>query len=283
MLFWVIFYKNPFIFKNSVLNYERVYHFLKRGNNRMATKEASPRYYEMVINDIKSMIQRGELRQGQKVPSERELAEKFNVSRVPVREALKILEYMGILDSTQGDGTYVKNYTVEDLIGKLDFAVTATSDTIMDLLELRIDLECFAAYHAALRRTDDDIAQMQKSISDMRQARASAVLNEETVNQLRSLSHAFHRCMVRAAHNAVLTSVYDSLYELLDISRQFTIGTSGISGDSMLAHEAIFSRIIQQDADSARSYMEEHLSDVRVKLRDSLRTAEAFEAAEDKK
>ena len=245
----------------------------------MAAKETGARCYEMVINDIKSMIQRGELRQGQKVPSERELAEKFNVSRVPVREALKILEYMGILDSAQGDGTYVKNYTVEDLIGKLDFAVTATSDTIMDLLELRINLECFAAYNAAKRRTDDDIAQMQKAIADMRQARANAPMDDNTVNQLRAYSHEFHRCMIRAAHNSVLTSVYDSLYELLDISRQFTIGTSGISGDSMLAHEAIFSRIIQRDAESARSYMEEHLSDVRVKLQESLENAEAFEAA----
>ena len=73
----------------------------------MASKENGSRYYEIIIDDIKSMILRGELKQGDRVPSERELAEKFNVSRVPIREALKILEYMGIIDSTQGDGTYV--------------------------------------------------------------------------------------------------------------------------------------------------------------------------------
>ena len=67
---------------------------------KTAAKTASGRYYEYVIDNIKGMIIRGELKQGEKIPSERELAERFNVSRVPIREALKILEYMGILDST---------------------------------------------------------------------------------------------------------------------------------------------------------------------------------------
>ena len=108
----------------------------------MAVNNSGPRHYEVVIDDIKAMILRGELKQGEKIPSERELAERFNVSRVPIREALKILEYMGILDSTQGDGTYVKNYTLEDLIRKLDFAVTTTTDTLRDLLELRSRVLC---------------------------------------------------------------------------------------------------------------------------------------------
>ena len=58
------------------------------------------------------MITRGELKCGERIPSERDLAARFNVSRVPIREALKILEYMGVLDSSRGDGTYVKNIVV---------------------------------------------------------------------------------------------------------------------------------------------------------------------------
>ena len=240
----------------------------------MASKETGSRYDEILSDAIKSLILRGELKQGDRVPSERELAEKFNVSRVPIREALKILEYMGIIDSTQGDGTYVANYTLEDLIGKLDFAVTVTADTIMDLLELRINLECFAANQAALRRTDEDINRLEKTLSAMRQARTAAPIDEMSITALRELSHEFHRNVIRATHNSVLSSVYDSLYELLDISRQFTIDTSGLSADSTLAHEAIFSRIIQQDAEGASAYMAEHLSDVRIKLQDSLEKLE---------
>ena len=198
----------------------------------LPTKQAdgSGRFYEYVIDNIRQMIADGELQAGQKLPSERELAEKFNVSRVPIREALKILEYMGVLDSSPGDGTYVKNTSAQSLVSKMDFSFDATADTIRDLLELRIVLETFAAYHAAQRRTDE------------------------------------------AAHNAVLSSVYEYLYELLDISRQFTINNSGISYSSIVAHEALFSKVIEGDAEGARQCMEEHMEDVRYNLKSTMGT-----------
>ena len=235
------------------------------------------RYYEYVIESIKGMITRGELKCGERIPSERDLAARFNVSRVPIREALKILEYMGVLDSSRGDGTYVKNIVVEDLIGKLDFPITATADTLMDLLELRISLEAFAAYYAAQRRTEEDIAALDQTIKVMREAKKTPCTDGDSVQKLREISYEFHRLLVRSAHNSVLSSVYENLYELLDVSRQFTTNSSGISYNSILAHEAIFNRIVQQDADGAREAMEEHLSDVRVNLSSRLAEAEARE------
>ena len=238
------------------------------------------RYYEYVIENIKGMITRGELRCGERIPSERELAARFNVSRVPIREALKILEYMGVLDSSRGDGTYVKNIVVEDLIGRLDFPITATADTLMDLLELRISLESFAAFYAAQRRTDEDIAALDQTIKDMREAKKTPCTDGDSVQKLREISYEFHRLLVRSAHNSVLSSVYENLYELLDVSRQFTTDNSGISYNSILAHEAIFNRIVQQDADGAREAMDEHLSDVRVNLSSRLAEAEAREQSQ---
>lgn len=96
--------------------------------------DGSGRFYEYVIENIRQMIANGELQAGQKLPSERELAEKFNVSRVPIREALKILEYMGVLDSSPGDGTYLKNISVESLINKMNFSFVATADTLREPL-----------------------------------------------------------------------------------------------------------------------------------------------------
>ena len=205
----------------------------------LPTKQAdgSGRFYEYVIDNIRQMIADGELQAGQKLPSERELAEKFNVSRVPIREAFD-----------------------------------ATADTIRDLLELRIVLETFAAYHAAQRRTDEDIASIQKLLRDMREAKKVNDGTEESVQNLRKLSHGFHQALVRAAHNAVLSSVYEYLYELLDISRQFTINNSGISYSSIVAHEALFSKVIEGDAEGARQCMEEHMEDVRYNLRSTMGT-----------
>ena len=162
------------------------------------------RFYEYVIDNIRQMIASGELKAGQKLPSERELAEKFNVSRVPIREALKILEYMGVLDSSPGDGTYVKNTSAQNLVTKLNFSFTATADTIRDLVELRIVLETFAAYHAAQRRTDEDIAEIRQLLQDMRAAKKNNDGSPEAVQKLRAYSHGFHRGIVKAAHNVVL-------------------------------------------------------------------------------
>jgi len=229
-------------------------------------KSTGGRYYEYVIDSIKGMIARGELKCGEKIPSERELAERFHVSRVPIREALKILEYMGILDSSRGDGTYVRNITVEDLIGKMDFALTATADTLIDLVEMRINLESFAAYRAATFRTEEDIEAIRSTILEMREAKKVLTENEENVDKLRRLSQQFHFELVKAAHNSVLISIYENLYELLDISRQFTIDSSGISYDSILAHEALLNKIVEKDAEGARESMEGHLAEVRIRL-----------------
>ncbi|MCC8059508.1 MAG: FadR family transcriptional regulator [Clostridiales bacterium] len=227
--------------------------------------EVGSRCYEQVIDYIKGMIARGELKQGDRLPSERRLAEQLNVSRVPVREALKILEYMGLLDSNQGDGTYVKKNNMKELFYKMNFVTTVTAETLRDLLELRVDLESFAAYNAAKRRTQEDIDKLQETIVNMREAKKGQ-LTDDNIQRLRQMSHNFHRYMVQAAHNAVLVSVYENLYELLDISRQFTIDSSGISYDSMMAHEVIFNRIVQRDAEGARDAIQEHLGDVKINL-----------------
>lgn len=237
------------------------------------------RYYEAVIEGIKDMVARGELSCGDKLPSERELAERFHVSRGPVREALKILEYTGLLSSSRGDGTYVKNTVLENSVEKMAFTVSATTDALMDLLELRINLEVFAAYNAAQRRTEQDIAELYQAIVDMREAKKSPKLNGAATQNLRRLSHEFHSRLVQAAHNRVLTSVYENLYELLDISRQFT-STSSVSYNSILAHETLFNKIVQQDAEGARESMEEHLADVRTNLSAQLAKAQANELSQ---
>jgi len=232
-------------------------------------KEKKGRYYEMIVDRIKSMIINGQLKCGDKLPSERELADKFQVSRVPIREALKILEYLGVLDA-QSDGMYIKNVGVNDLLNKVDFAFDATSDMILNLLEVRISLEGTAAYYAALRHTDEDIQLIRESLETMRKLKQANLHNDEHILAMRQQSHKFHICMVNAAKNPVLISVYEKLYELLEISRQLTINISGISYDSILAHEAIFHRIVERDCDGARAFMVEHLNATCDRIRNAI-------------
>lgn len=235
---------------------------------------SSAKCYENVIEALKKMIIQGELKQGDKLPSERELGERFSVSRVPVREALKILEYMGVLDSSRGDGTYLRSTNFAFYSGKMDLVSVGTAETMMDLLEFRVELETTAAHYACLRHTDQDITDMRATVDAMRKLKRNGPPGAETIEQLRTLSHSFHRCVVRAARNHILSDVYENLYELLDISRQFTISTSGISYDSIMAHEALIRKIASGDCEGASACMAEHLDEVRHRMSDVLPVAD---------
>lgn len=229
----------------------------------------SNRFYEDIIENIKMMIMTGKLKQGEKLPSERELAEYFNVSRIPVREALKILEYMGIIANVRGEGMYIRNIEISDIISKLNFAFATTSNTLLDLVEVRDALETTAAYYAALRRTDDDIARLQVSL-DMMENYSNDPNESKDPVKLTSLSHDFHNNLVKAAKNSVLSSVYESLFELLDISKQLTLANRSFDDHSQASHYEIFKRILLKDAEGARSCMMAHLDNTKKVLNKSI-------------
>ena len=235
----------------------------------LPTKQAdgSGRFYEYVIDNIRQMIADGELQAGQKLPSERELAEKFNVSRVPIREALKILEYMGVLDSSPGDRHLCEEHLRAEPGQQDEFLLRRHGGHHPG--------SAGAAYRAGdLRGLSRRPAAHRRGYRLHPEAAPGHAGGQEGQRRHRGVGAEpaqalprFHQALVRAAHNAVLSSVYEYLYELLDISRQFTINNSGISYSSIVAHEALFSKVIEGDAEGARQCMEEHMEDVRYNLR----------------
>ena len=110
----------------------------------MERKTASNKYYEIILDWFKQQLMSGELKEGDVIPSERELAARFGVSRVPVREALRILEYIGIV-SNEPDGLKVQKVDVHFLNPKANFASEITIETLEKLFEVRIFLESAAA------------------------------------------------------------------------------------------------------------------------------------------
>ncbi len=223
----------------------------------------SSRRFEQILESIKSLIINENLVSGSKLPSERELAERFGVSRVPVREALKILEYIGILDGTQGSGFYVRDIQVGDIFNKVNFAFVATSKTITEMMEVRISLEADAAYYAALRRDDKDLSAMLESLQAIRRLKRLNSNKEGDIEELRQQSNYFHMAIIRAAKNSVLQSVYANLFEMLQISRQYTFAQTSVSYNTLLAHEAIYEKILSGNAESARICMAEHLTEAK--------------------
>ncbi len=216
----------------------------------------------MILDWFRQQLIIGELKEGDVIPSERELATRFGVSRVPVREALRILEYIGIV-SNGPDGMQIQRVDIQILNPKVNFASKVTMETITNLFEVRVFMESAAAFYAALRHTDEDIQKMRASIQHMSEviedpeADESAIINS---------SHDFHFCVIAAAKNPVLENMYKNLYDLLEISKQYTMIRSRVSDATLMDHEAILYKIESGNADEASKYMRFHLNRALKKL-----------------
>lgn len=228
----------------------------------MEKKTSTNKYYEIILDWFKAQIMSGELKEGDTIPSERELAAQFGVSRVPVREALRILEYIGIVSNTT-DGMTVQKVDIQLLNPKANFASEITMETLENLFEVRIFLESAAAYYAAKRRTEEDIRLMHQSIQQMLSALDDPDQDGEAMIKA---SHDFHFHVIHAAHNPVLDNMYKNLYDLLEVSKQFTIHSNQVSSSTLMDHEAILYKIESGNADEASKYMKFHLSRAMKKL-----------------
>ena len=244
-----------------------------RKSMKKTEKKGQGQLYRDVLQGLENMIADGIYNPGDKLPSEREMAELFCVSRVPVREAIKILEYMGILEIIPGDGVYITNKKdFSDISKSFSSDISdITEDLMINLFELRCILESSACYYAAQRRTEKDIIHLKKIIEAAQQEKENISLSTETENEeifekLKEISHMFHTSIVEAAHNAVLTSLYKSLYDALEISKTLTISQADYTFNGILAHEFLLQRIINREAEEARLTMLQHLEDARQKM-----------------
>lgn len=217
---------------------------------------------EVVLENIKNLIVQTGMKPGDKLPPERKLAELFNTSRAPVREALKLLEFAGILYRKGGYGLYVKEVSNTDPFVKLNFALTTTCKTINELMELRISLESDAAYFAAIRRDKTDLAAMETTIAKMQEIHKKHK-SKKDIELLQQESLNFHKSIIVAARNSVLQGVYDQLLSLLQLSRQYMVARLTAHSDPLEDHTAIYKKILTQDAEGARIYMKKHLIDTK--------------------
>ncbi|HKG27352.1 MAG TPA: GntR family transcriptional regulator, partial [Thermomicrobiales bacterium] len=131
------------------------------------------RSYEQVVQQIRGRIRSGMLVPGQRLPTERELADSFGVSRGVIREALKVLGSMGLVESRQGSGTYVCSNPVPSISRALTLSATTEEHSIFRLYELREPLDVAAARLAAQRRTAEQIEAMRQHAEESAHAAAT--------------------------------------------------------------------------------------------------------------
>lgn len=211
-----------------------------------------------VVRQVELLILEGVLRDGDRLPGERELAERFDVSRPILREALKELEGRGLLVSRHGGGTYVADIVGQVFSAPLAALVSRHERATADYLEYRRELEGLTAELAAVRATEADKALLTRIIEDMRRAHESGRFEEEMAADL-----DLHNAIGEAAHNIVLLHTLRACYRLLSegifYHRKIIFGLPGARDRLLAQHEAIVAAILAHDAAGARRAAEDHI------------------------
>ncbi|GAB4221572.1 MAG: FadR/GntR family transcriptional regulator [Spirochaetales bacterium] len=207
---------------------------------------------DLIIEQIRTLIANGTLKPGMKLPPERALAEKFRVGRGYIREAIKKLEFYGILKTLPKKGTYVSSLGVKALEGLITNILGMEEQNIEKLLETRAILEIHTARMAAKRGTEDDFLQIEKSHEEFRRKveRGFPTLEED---------HVFHLAIGHAAHNSITNSLIGLIIpEVILMNRDYqNIRMDRIQ--TVREHEEVIQAILRRDAGGAAESMRRHM------------------------
>jgi GntR family transcriptional repressor for pyruvate dehydrogenase complex len=215
----------------------------------------STRIYQEIVRQVKSMIAEGRLKSGDQLPPERDLAEKFVVSRTSVREALRALESLGLVEIRPGEGTFVREVSVESLIEPLALVMLSQREAIGELFEARRLIEPALAALAARRATPEDVHEMERIL----EAQAKEVAAGRTGLEQDA---EFHSAIGAAAHNRAITRIAHAVMDLLRQSREESLNTPGRPDRSHNDHRRLLAAIRSRDEAAARQAMIEHLEAV---------------------
>ena len=210
--------------------------------------------YEEVAKQIERLILK-KLKPGDKLPSERELAEMLQVSRSSIRDAIRGLELMGLVEPRQGAGTIVRELSAESVVNPFANSLKHQRDQVSELLDFRKMLEPPLAARAATHATDDDIAEMEEILQrqETKMALGEAAVAEDT---------EFHYSIALASGNTVVLKVLDVVMDLLRETRERSLQVEGRAQRSLAGHRRILAAIKRRDAESAKAAMRRHVEDV---------------------
>jgi GntR family transcriptional repressor for pyruvate dehydrogenase complex len=221
---------------------------------------------------LETLILEGVLRPGEKLLAERDLAERLDVSRPSLREALSKLESKGLLESGR-DGTFVAHLVGASLTDPLAKLLESHPETTFDYLEFRQTVEGQAAYYAALRATDIDREALRESYERMEANHAKDDSDDEA-----EADTDLHLAIYEAAHNVVLLHIMRGLASMLrrDVfyNRTKLYSRKGVRDLLLTQHKAIFDAIIEGNPDAARKAAERHITFTLETIRE-IRNAEA--------
>ncbi|CAG5080051.1 Probable transcriptional regulator YvfI [Thermobacillus xylanilyticus] len=212
----------------------------------------------------------GNVRPGEKIPAERPLSEALGVGRSAIREAIKALSVLGILEVRQGYGTYVKQTSSSLLTQSIEWGLLLGEKHTMDLVEARMLFEVDIARLAAQRWEGSELDELRDILARMKNASLSEFVDADV---------QFHMKLCDMAKNTVLKNVLSSIRTLLRTWIQCVIDKAGETAFSYEDHHAIYLAVSERDPDAAARAMEHHMSDASKRLIEVLREADEADSA----
>lgn len=216
------------------------------------------RISQQIVVRLCQMIRQGQLHPGDQLPPERELAERFQVSRSSVREALRALEIAGIAESRHGGGTYVRDVLEDGVASPLALALGATGDLVNDMWEMRIIVEPALAALAARRATLGDL----RSLDDITGQQAEYFDPTVADDLALAADRTFHIAVARASGNEAAVRVVELINQLLEEGRRQFGASVERRRQAHARHREIIQAIRERDPHAARAVMLQHLEEV---------------------
>jgi GntR family transcriptional repressor for pyruvate dehydrogenase complex len=224
----------------------------------MKFKEITPvRLYESAIEQIMDLVKRSELKPGDKLPPERELAEKLSISRNSLREAFRVLESRGLIKSKAGGGRYIRKIRKNGYSNTENIILSLEKSSILELLEAREMFEVKIVKVAAQRATIEDIELIEQVLNKMNEEE-ELKYGKETESDTE-----FHLAIAGASHNFVFTNIIRLHLDLLKGTREKTQQIPGRREERWREHQAILQAIKEHDTKKAGEAMLKHLRNVR--------------------
>lgn len=216
------------------------------------------RVSQQVVTEICRLIRHRVYKAGDRLPPERELAELLQVSRPTLREALRVLEMTGIVESRHGGGTFIQDMVSVGVVSPLALVLRATDDIVGDLWETRIIFEPAIAARAALRANPESINEMETLVHDLDMSIQNGDPDDVTVRNDR----LFHTTVARASENQVALRVLNLINELLADDRRHFVTSAERRLSALASHRLVLRAIRERNPAEARAAMLQHLEEI---------------------
>lgn len=218
---------------------------------------------EKVVRRILELVKSGNLKAGDKLPAERKLIEIFGLSRPTLREALRSLSILGVIEMRHGGGAYVTDLRAESLLAPLDFFVSLSSDNVQEVFACRRLIECEIARECAKSVSAEDIAELEAMMSAQKQV-------EDDPIGFRILDSEFHEKLFEIAGNSVMERLALGFYNMGLDARRAATALPKVTKQSVKDHREIVAGIKAGDPDRTSAAMERHLKHIETTTLDAL-------------